>query len=434
MKIGWLRMPALAVWLGLCAASWQLSAASPQLATSAILHPDPFVQSSAENLQVSRVDSNSDRVSFLQTCLQGNIIGRGIEALKEWWIGWEEYVLHRGSEPARASTPIKAGNGHGFLGGEGKDHSWHFLVARSVSVFVASLIPLGALAAGGILWRSPRMTFRIMLAILLISLIFLGSAPPSVRKEGTTPLVVAIWCLFCIGIYLGAPLAHERDRGQRRSRADIQKEQQLDKVWDAFFKACSARGILELQSGRFSSEEVEGAEPRLLIAVPGLVFLHCVLNSVIQKKESMELPGGTCLVAASSLAEDSKVADGNRQGGVAASSVFSRLLALDVEVRRLAPLTDSEVRFIEARVLQVNPEPLADAYRETEINLVAGALISAATEVTQIPAFKKRMGGAMNKMVAGTLDDAASDVTVSAPRIGYCSVSGLPLHFRSNNL
>lgn len=390
------------------------------------LHPDPSAQASDDNMQVAFIDTNNlDHTSSLQSFLQGSIIGRGIEALKEWWLGWDAYMFPHGSASVNASRPLKAGNGRGFLGGEGKPHPWHISIARAISVFVVSSIPVGALAAGGILWKSPRATCRIMLSILVIALIFLGSSPPSVRKQGTTPIIISIWCLFCIGIYLGAPLAHDRDRPTRRSRADIQREQQLDKVWDAFSKACSDRGILELQSGRFSTEEVEGTEPRLLIAVPGLVLLHCALNSIAQKKERIELPGGTCLDAI--LAEDSKATNRNREGGTAPSSAFSRLLDFDVELRRLAPLTDAEIHFIEARVLQVNPEPLDDLHREAEINLVSGALVSVATEVTQVPAFKKRMGGAMMRMVSGTLDDASEAAVNSPGRITNCPVSGLPL-------
>lgn len=407
-----------------------LPVAKPQTSTG--MHPDSSVQASTQSLPLVSIGSrNVNGTAFLQTSLEGNIIGRGLEALKEWWVGWETYLNH-GSRIARPSS-LKAGDGRGFLGGEGKNHSWHFSVARSISVLVASLIPLGALAAGGLVWKSPRVTFRVMLAVLLLALIFLGSVPPSMRKGGvTTPLIISVWGLFCIGIFLGAPLTHPRERGPRRSREELEKEKQLDSVWDTFFRACSDRGILELQRGRFSSEEVEGAEPRLLIAIPGLVFLHCALDSITQKKERMELPGGTCLAVASNLAEDNKVTTGHRQVGIAASGVFSRLLALDVELQRLAPLSDAEVHFIECRVLQVCPVPLADVHRETEINLVAGALISAATEVTQIPAFKQRMGGAMNEMVAEPkvstpVDTVSDDAIHVAGWIGHCPVSGLRL-------
>lgn len=361
--------------------------------------------------------------------LQDNVFGRGIVALKEWWASWQSYFVGHFVHGERRE--VGAGKGRGFMGsGATKNSPLSLSIARAVSVLVASTIPIGALAAGGLLWRFPRTTCRIMIAVLLIALIFLGSAPASMRKGGTTPLIVSIWGLFCMGIYLGAPLAQPEPRS-RRSRADVEKEKQLDALWDTFFEACSDRGILELKSGRFSAEEVEGTEPRLLIAVPGLVFLQCALTSIKKKIVSMELPGGTSIAAGACLAEDDKASTGRRQDGVAASSVFSRLSAFDAELRLLAPLTNAEVQFIEARVLQVCPEPLLDIHREAEVNLVAGALISAATEVTQIPAFKKRMGGAMRKMVGQS--DSQDETAFVSPQhsLAHCPRSGLPLATRA---
>lgn len=450
MKIWRFHTPAFVLYWGFCVGSRQNSASnslrefngtSQGHAQSASLHHQRQSSKLSPSLLHAGHETNrqpgflevkgKSRHSGSIALLQGNIISRGFDALQEWWVGWLLYIRHGAVNSApQSSSAVKAGNGHGFMGGEGKNHSWSMAIARAVSVLLASLIPLGALAAGGLLWRAPRVTFRIMLAVLLIALIFLGSAPPSMRKPGATPLIIAIWGLFCMGIYLGAPLAHE-ERRSRRSAAEIQKEQQLDGIWDAFFKACSERGKLELQNGRFSVEEVEGADPRLLIAVPGLVFLQCVLNSITSKKKSMELPGGTTVLVSAELAEDTKATPGRREDGAAASSVFSRLAAIDHDLRRLAPLTDAEVSFIEARVLQVCPESSSDLHRETEINLVAGALISAATEVTQIPAFKKRMGGAMNNMVCkpDTQSEKASNAASRGnPRASpHCRVSGLPL-------
>lgn len=458
MKFVWLCTPTFTLYWGFCAASRsqptslslkEIGGSRPKHSDNEPLHQRGPAQASLHpSLSIAGADRSgsaskasgttqinflvrptSHSIAFLQT--EDNLIGRGIEALKEWWAGWQEYFQHKAGIEKKKSE-MNAGKGHGFMGGGAAGNSpGAYSLARGISVLVASSIPLGALAAGGILWRAPKTTFRIMLAVLLLALIFLGSAPPHLRKSGTTPLVVAIWGLFCIGIYIGAPLAHP-DPLSRRSRADIAKESQLDAVWDLFFKACSDRGILELQSGRFSVEEVEGAEPRLLIAIPGLVFLHCALDSIKKGREKMELPGGTTVVVGAQLAEESKVSTGRSPDGVAASSVFARLLSFDEELRHLSPLTEAEVDFVEARLLQVNPEELVDVQREGKVNLVAGALMSAATEVTQIPAFKKRMGGAMQKMVAkpDSQDEKPSITDLhSHQHVIHCPRTGLPLGF-----
>lgn len=158
------------------------------------------------------------------------------------------------------------------------------------------------------------------------------------------------------------------------SQAEVRRFQ---KTLGAFFAACTSRGIEEVAKGRLTRAEVEEVDPRLLLALPGLVILDCCLVSSLDDSEEVEcvwLPDGTEVTEAA-------IRDSANYKGI--GSFYARLLIAKQEIKSLRPLNDGEQLYLETRALQGEPEPVSGA-REATLNRAAAAVAAAAMEATQL--------------------------------------------------
>lgn len=162
--------------------------------------------------------------------------------------------------------------------------------------------------------------------------------------------------------------------------------QNLPQLWASFFRACCDRGAVEVERGRISLEEVEAAEPRVMLALPSLVILQSLLGS---DGKGVVLPGGNEITEGGRPAQ----AGGSpwRRSDPREFRVFERLAVAHRELQGLEPLTCEELYRLELRALQADMSELGEAPRDVEVNRVAASISAAAIEVSQLSVFT-RMG------------------------------------------
>merc|ERR1719316_2430991 len=196
--------------------------------------------------------------------------------------------------------------------------------------------------------------------------------------------VVLVWAVWVSVLYLG--FRRCRSRRVRRAR---RKESTLhiQRIWSAFSDACRDAGIIEIFKGSLTYEEAEEADPRLLLALPGLVILRCALHSLEQNLDGVKLPCGKV------------VNEKTQMESPGTARFFARIVSVHCELWHVSPVNAQERAFLEARALQTSPEPLGDVKREAEMNRVAAVVSAAATEATQVGLFRRRFHAALDDII-----------------------------------
>lgn len=199
-------------------------------------------------------------------------------------------------------------------------------------------------------------------------------------------LMAIVWLLFsCSGMLLMASRL-----GLLIREGETIGGYRAGKVWDAFFSACREQGVLEVERGCLGIDEIEAADPRVMLALPSIVLLRCLLGSA--GKDAVVLPGGAELTGKDVGAK----ADSGRKAQGSARA-FSRLLAAHAELKLLGDLTAEERELLELRALQADATPLGDPCRDAAVNRAAASVSAVATEVSQLGAFS-RMGKVLEEI------------------------------------
>jgi len=196
--------------------------------------------------------------------------------------------------------------------------------------------------------------------------------------------VLFVWVIWTSVLYLG--FARCRSRRARRSRRK-ESTAHVHRIWTAFSDACRDVGIMEICKGSLTYEEAEEADPRLLLALPGLVILKCAIESLEQNVDGVRLPCGKIVNEKTQIESPGT------------TRFFARIVSVHCELWHASPVNAKERAFLESRALQISPESLGDAKREAEMNRVAAVVSAAATEATQVGFFRRRFHAALDEIV-----------------------------------
>lgn len=159
--------------------------------------------------------------------------------------------------------------------------------------------------------------------------------------------------------------------------------------WASFFDRCRDLGIVEVYRGRVTTDEVSGADARIMLGLPCLVMLQCALQSLNKEEEGVEFPDGT------------KVDEMIHPVCQETCRFFSRVIAAYHELQELEIIAEAERVYLEEKALHLTPKPLnlGDAKRESQVNKAASAFAAAAQELSQLSTFRLHMQRALQQVL-----------------------------------
>lgn len=222
--------------------------------------------------------------------------------------------------------------------------------------------------------------------ILLIVIWFSTSFAKNWELEWNTALVYGViatilFCFLCPGAAASTTFVAQIATAPLTRPVEGKDSNQSQQIWGALLDAFRARGVAEVTRGRITEEEIEDVEPKVLIALPSLVFLECVLNSTKGEKKS----GGVWLPDGTEVSRNMDM-QGFHPG---MPNLFQKLIAAKDFVRELGDLQEEEIEYLEMRALDNRPERVArsNTQREVKLNRAASKIAAAATIVTQMDLF-----------------------------------------------
>lgn len=264
-----------------------------------------------------------------------------------------------------------------------RTRSW---LLRLTGWLLAMLFPLMGFTAATFLWQSQEFWTQMLAICVVVITVYLGLQATSMSPKMLAASVVLVWAIWATVLYFG--VKRYRTRRVRRARKK-ESTAHIQKIWSSFSDACRDAGIIEIFKGTLTYEEAEEADPRLLLALPGLVILRSALNSLEQNVDGVRLPCGKVINEKTQI----------ESPGTA--RFFARLVTVHCELWHASPVNAKERAFLESRSLQICPEPLGDDKREAEMNRVAAVISAAATEATQVGFFRRRFHAALDEIVNG---------------------------------